>query len=73
MGCGPWGCKESVTTEHTIVLRDPLMQQVQPIPAVRGPASRKDTSTEGHSDGYIDAGVETTTWPLFLHVTPINQ
>ena len=40
---------------------------------VRGPVSREDTSTKGHSSGYIDVGVETTTWPLFLHVTPINQ
>ena len=73
MGYGPWGCKESDTTEHTIILRYPLVQQVQPIPVVRGPVSREDTSTNGYSSGYIDVGVETTTWPVFLHVTPTNQ
>ena len=72
---GVWsmGLQRVRHTEHTIILRQPLMQQVQPIPVVRGPVTRKDTCTKGHSSGYIDVGVETTTWPLFLHVTPINQ
>lgn len=53
----------------TIILRDPLVQLVHPTPVVRSPVPRKDTSTRGHSNGCVDAWVETTTWPFFTRHT----